>query len=487
MSIRLRLLFSFTGALIVTVLLFALTGYLITVAITGDVRSFSDFYKTHYKLNPLTEAEERIFLELKTLVKTDPGKLMNNELLADYDFQLRMVQAGLYLRKESKLLFISPSLHAPELGAALPNYEMGNNAIRNTFNVGNRFFSYAKYDFTFPDKERGSIFVLRERSPFAEMIRKLLPILIGVLLAVLLLTGVLLFRFITRSIIKPLNGLRHSAERIKEGDLQFEVKAQGNDEIGQLCMAFEDMRRRLTNSVQLQLQYEENRKELLSSISHDLRTPITTIKGYVEGIQDGVADTQEKMDKYLNTIHTKVVGLDRLVDELFLYSKLDLKKLPYSFETVEASRFLEDVIQDLQFDLELRGVHIAGEFPRREIQVLADREKLRRIVLNLIDNCVKYMDKPEKRIVVKLTEHADKATVEIRDNGPGIRPEQLPYIFEKFYRAESRESGKSGSGLGLAIARQLVEGHGGGIWAESEWGEGVSVFFTLKKCGGDES
>lgn len=456
---------------------------MITIAVTGDVRSFSDFYKNHYKLNPLSDSEERIFLELKTLAKTDPEKLMDEELLGDYDFQLRIVQAGLYVRKESEQLFMSPSLREPKLGAVLPAYEMGNNQIRNTVNHGSRFFAYAKFDFTFPDKDRGSIYVLRERSPFAEMIRKLFPILIGVLLAVLLFTNWLLFRLITRSIIRPLNGLRQSAEQIKTGDLHFEVKTQGNDEIGQLCASFEEMRRQLKHSVQLQVQYEENRKELLSSISHDLRTPITTIKGYVEGIRDGVADTQLKMDKYLDTIHSKVISLDRLVDELFLYSKLDLKRVPYSFEPTDLRSFLQDIVEELRFDLELQGIHIEGVYPDRQVLAVADRDKLKRVVLNLIDNGVKYMDRDGKNITVRLTEQDDHAKIEITDNGPGIHVEQLPHIFEKFYRGQAAIGGDAGgSGLGLAIARQIIEGHGGSIWAESEWGQGCSIYFTLKKA-----
>ncbi|MDK8182364.1 HAMP domain-containing sensor histidine kinase [Paenibacillus sp. UMB4589-SE434] len=482
MSVRVRLLLSFTSVLMVTIMLFVLSAYLVTIAITGDVRSFSDFYKNHYKLHPLSASEERIFLELKSIAKTDPAKLMSAELLSDYDFQLRMIQAGMYVRKESKQLYVSPSLREPHLGAALPGYEMGNNQIRNTINDGNRFFAYAKFDFTFSDQDRGSIYVLRERSPFAEMIRKLFPIFIGVLLAVLLFTNWLLFRLITRSIIKPLNELRQSAEQIKSGDLHYEVKAQGQDEIGQLCRSFEEMRLQLKQSVQLQLQYEDNRKELLSSISHDLRTPITTIKGYVEGIRDGVADTPVKLNQYLETIHTRVTSLDRLVDELFLYSKLDLRKVPYSFEHVDLQSFLADALEELHFDLDLQGIQLEGVFPHSPLPVLIDREKLKRVILNLIDNGVKYMDKDAKQIIVRVTESDEYATVEVRDNGAGILQEQLPHIFDQFYRGlPPHHKQPEGSGLGLAIAKQIIEGHGGRIWAESEWKQGCSIYFTLKK------
>ena len=121
-----------------------------------------------------------------------------------------------------------------------------------------------------------------------------------------------------------------------------------NDEIGELCKEFEDMRCRLKESVEIQLQYENNRKELISNISHDLKTPVTAIKGYVEGIKDGVADTPEKMDKYINTIYKKAIDIDKLINELFVFSKLDLNKLPFSFERVDIKSYLSDSMEELQ-------------------------------------------------------------------------------------------------------------------------------------------
>ncbi|WP_018756350.1 sensor histidine kinase [Paenibacillus terrigena] len=483
MSIRIKLLLSYTGMLVISLLMIVLTAALFTIASTGDVHSFRDFYKVHYQINPLTEQGESIFLDLKYLAKNDPDELQNKALLRDYDFKLRAEKSGLYVRHESDQIYESLTFNQPELKQALPPYDLGNSKIRSTFNIGARFYAYAKFDFMFKDGTKGGVFVIRERSPFAEVVRNLLPILSIILVGVLVIANILLYRWLTRSVIKPLHLLRDSAERIKDGNLQFELNLHSKDEMGQLSGAFESMRQRLQESVQLQLQYEENRKELISNISHDLRTPITNIKGYIEGIRDGVADTPEKMEKYVNIIYAKAVDMDKLVDELFLYSKLDLNQVPFTFEPVNIVRFLDDCIEELRYDLEDQGVGITwNQHEAGEVLVIADLEKLKRTVLNIIGNSLKYMDKPQKEIRVSLMPTADTVTVEITDNGRGIPQDALPHIFERFYRAESsRNSATGGSGLGLAIASQIIEGHGGSIWAASQEGEGTSIFFTLKR------
>nr|WP_202128570.1 HAMP domain-containing sensor histidine kinase [Paenibacillus dendrobii] len=469
--------------LVVSLLVFVLTASLFTIAATGDIHSFRDFYKVHYQLNPLTEQEESIFLELKYLAKKEPDKLQDIELLQDYDFKLKTVRAGLYVRREDSQIFESHTFNQPKLEQNLPSYDLNNNQIRSTFNIGERFYAYAKFDFRYSDGKKGSVFVIRERSPFGEVTRRLMPVLVVSLIGVIVIANVLLFRWITRSVVKPLDKLRNSAEYIQQGNLQFSLDLNSKDEIGQLNEAFENMRMRLHESVQLRLQDEENRKELISNISHDLRTPITNIKGYIEGIRDGVADTPEKMDKYVNIIYSKAVDLEKLVEELFLYSKLDLKEVPFMFEPVDIIGFLDDCIDELHDVLEEKGISLEwGERPDRGIEVIADREKIKRNVLNIIGNAQNFMDKHEQIIRVSVQASPEWATIEIKDNGRGIPPDAIPHIFERFYRAEeSRNSSTGGSGLGLAIASQIIEGHGGTIWVESELGAGTRMFFTLKR------
>ncbi|MGG3507880.1 HAMP domain-containing sensor histidine kinase [Paenibacillus lautus] len=484
MSIRIKLLLSYTGMLVISLLVFVLTASLFTIAATGDIHGIRDFYKVHYQINPLTEEEESIFLELKYLAKNEPDELQNKELLSEYDFKLRTVRAGLYVRRDNDQIFESNTMNQPELEANLPPYDLNNHQIRNTLNIGERFYAYAKYDFRYSDGARGSVYVIRERSPFGEVTRKLLPILVLSLVGIVVVANVLLYRWITRSVVKPLDLLRKSAEHIKEGNLQFSLDLHSKDEIGQLNETFENMRKRLHESIQLRLQDEENRKELISNISHDLRTPITNIKGYIEGIRDGVADTPEKMDKYVNIIYTKTTDLDKLVNELFLYSKLDLKQVPFMFEHVDIIGFIDDCIDEQRYVLEEKGIRL--EWKERtgpSVEVIADLEKLKRTVLNIIENAQRFMDKQDKTICVSTQLSPGWVTVEIRDNGMGIEPEAIPYIFERFYRAEpSRNSSTGGSGLGLAIASQIIEGHGGTIWVESEPGIGTSLYFTLKRA-----
>ncbi|MGN7413034.1 ATP-binding protein [Paenibacillus sp. SAF-068] len=483
MSIRIKMLLSFTGMLVISLLFILLTASLYTIAATGDLQSFRDIYKVHYQINPLTEQGESIFQEMKFLAKNDPDDLQNKVLLREYDMKLRAEKSGLYVRRENSQIFESLTFNQPELKQALPAYDLNNYQIRSTFNIGERFYAYAKFDFQYSDGERGSIFVIRERSPFAELTRKLLPVMSLLLIGVLIIANLLLFRWITRSFIKPLNQLRSSAEQIKDGNLSFKIQLNSNDEVGQLSEAFESMRNQLQRSYALRQQDEANRKELISNISHDLRTPITNIKGYIEGIRDGVANTPEKMESYVNIIHSKAVSMDKLVDELFLYSKLDLNQEPFLFETVDIADFLEDSIEELRYDMEDKGVALYwNNQVSGPAMAAVDPEKLKRTVVNVVDNALKYMENEHKRFEITLQADENWITMTFRDNGRGIPKEALPYIFERFYRAEqSRNSSTGGSGLGLAIARQIIDGHGGFIWAESQPDDGTSIYIRLKR------
>lgn len=300
---------------------------------------------------------------------------------------------------------------------------------------------------------------------------------------VLLITNGLLTYYVSRSILSPIKQLIISARKISEGDLEYSVATSKKDELGELSNTFEAMRLSLKQAKAEQARYERNRQELIASISHDLSTPLTSIKGYVKGIQDGIANTPDKLERYLHIIYKTASDMEELIGNLFQYSKLDIERMPFHFEEVNVYSFFEDFIDELSFDLEgQEGTATFEADPHDDYIVKADREQLKRVVTNIVQNSLKYMDKRQKKIGVRLISDDTEVKVAIQDNGSGIAKEDIPHIFDSFYRTDaSRNSSTGGSGLGLAIVKKIIEEHGGKVWADSELGEGTCIYFTLKK------
>jgi signal transduction histidine kinase len=304
---------------------------------------------------------------------------------------------------------------------------------------------------------------------------------IGLLLILIVTNGILTY-MVSKTILKPIRILTKAAEEISNGNLDHEIVSVNNDELGKLSETFESMRIQLKKAKEERELYENNRKEFVASISHDLKTPLTSIKGYIHGVLDGIADNPETKQMYLQTAYQKADDMDHLINELFLYSKLDLEQFPFQFEPVQLDNYLRDYLEELQYDPSLKDVKFTFRSePSENYSVMADRLSLDRIIDNIIQNSLKYSDKTEKKISVSLQSKSDAVTLKFADNGKGIAKESLLRIFESFYRADpSRNKTTGGSGLGLAIVKKIVEGHGGDIWAESEEGKGTSIYFTLK-------
>lgn len=302
-------------------------------------------------------------------------------------------------------------------------------------------------------------------------------------LMVVFMTAAMLIYWIYKTVSIPLAKLQRAARNIKEGNLDFEMKIDTDDEFGQLCQDFEAMRLRLKANAEEKIAYDSENKELISNISHDLKTPITAIKGYVEGIMDGVADNPEKMDRYIKTIYNKANEMDLLINELTLYSKIDANRIPYNFTTIFAKQYFGDCAEDLAMELESKGVEFKyRSYVEMDSRVIVDPEQLRRVINNIVTNSLKYMDKPQGKISMCLKDVGDFIQVELGDNGKGIAAKDLPYIFDRFYRTDaSRNSSKGGSGIGLSIVKKIVEEHGGKIWATSEDGIGTTMYFVIRK------
>ena len=308
-------------------------------------------------------------------------------------------------------------------------------------------------------------------------------VLVIVLVFVLGITALFLTRWLWSSILHPIQELDVAMNAIRDGNLDYRLSTEEEGEIAELYRNYEDMRLRLKESAEEKLEKERQSRELISNITHDLKTPMTTIKGYAEGLLDGVANTPEKQEKYLRTIYNKANDMDKLINELTLYSQIDSERIPYNFHRINVAEYFGDCIEEIGMDLESRGIQLNySNLVSPDTVIIADPEQLKRVINNIVSNSVKYMDKPKGRIDIRILDEQDSIRVEIEDNGKGIAARDLPNIFDRFYRTDSsRSSATGGSGIGLSIVRKIVEDHGGYIWATSHEGEGTCIHFVFRK------
>lgn len=343
-----------------------------------------------------------------------------------------------------------------------------------------------KYQFTIePFQKDGTAYELVKLTPLDDLsayYQKLIAFVIGVFLITFLLASLISQRYYERDIIHPMVRLKQETVKLSEGDLDTEIVDDGYGEVRDLCEAVEQLRLKLKESVFYQEKYDENRKFLVSSISHDLKTPVTAIRGYIEGILDGVAATDEKREKYLQTAWNKTNLVSTMIDDLLLYSKLDLNQIPFSMGKVDIAGYIRDFVEDNIFGFEKEGKSISLENQiGQDVLITIDGERFGRVVQNVLDNARKHIDPGTGHVTVVVRETPAAVIIEVQDNGDGIKKEDLPHIFDRFYRADSARKVEGSSGLGLAIAKQIVEGMDGRIWALSEPGEGTSILISFNK------
>lgn len=299
----------------------------------------------------------------------------------------------------------------------------------------------------------------------------------------MLLSGVVAF-FVYQQFVNPLVKLKKAAERMGSGNLDEKIDFGDNrvDEVGELCESFENMRQKMSDFAKAKMRYEEENRQLISNISHDLRTPITTIKGYVEGIMDGVADTPEKQERYLKMIYSKANEMDSLINELSLYTNINNNAIPYEFHRVSVKDYFDDCMEEVYTTLLSRNMTLTYKnYCDDDVKVIVDPDQLKRVINNIITNAIKYTDKEYGQIDINIYDNDAEVKVSISDNGRGIDSDSLPHIFDRMYRADSARQSRGGSGLGLAICKKIVEEHGGNIYATSQLGVGTTIVFTLKK------
>lgn len=315
-------------------------------------------------------------------------------------------------------------------------------------------------------------------------IKIILVVICAAAVIIIIITGIVLSKNLSRTILTPVQKLGKATAAIRSGDLDHSVGYSSADELGQVCVEFDKMRERLKESVSMETRYVQQKQEMIAGISHDLSTPITSIKGYVSGILDGIADTPEKRKRYLCTIYDTACDMEHMVDNLFLLSKLDMDKTPFYSELVEMGSYLADYCSELRPMMQKNDITLAFENRCTSLAwAKIDRMQLGRVFGNLADNSIKYKKADEcvkSRVNIVLCQENGLIKIMWIDNGIGIREEEAKQIFGRFYRGDSaRSNATKGSGLGLSIARRIMGHMGGNISAEGRQGLGVAITVTL--------
>lgn len=428
---------------------------------------------------------ESLYDELSGMIEKEPEMLEDATYLNEFNRKLTEKKAYLVVRRERTIVYTGKDTEeVKNVIRQLPDYGDLDTTSKNGIYLGGEANSLVKQiDFHYPEGTQGSAFIITDVSNMIPEMEEFFVDMMVCIVLILVLTASGLIFWIYKSIMRPLGKMQVAARNIKEGNLEFELKAESDDELGQLSMSLEDMRRRLKDNAEEKLAYDKESKELISNISHDLKTPVTTIKGYAEGIIDGVADTPEKLDKYVRTIYNKANEMNLLINELTLYSKIDTNRIPYNFSILSVNDYFNDCSEELSLELEAKNVEFGYfNYVDSEVRVIADAEQIKRVIHNIINNSVKYMDKKRGKINLRVKDVGDFIQVELEDNGKGIAAKDLPNIFDRFYRTDaSRNSSKGGSGIGLSIVKKIIEEHGGKIWATSRENTGTTMYFVLRK------
>ena len=285
--------------------------------------------------------------------------------------------------------------------------------------------------------------------------------------------------FLSSTITERIHLLKGAAEKLASGDLQTRVPVNGRDEVAALAVAFNQMAEQLQDADQKQRELDTMRRDLIAWVSHDLQTPLTSMRAILEAVSDGVVDDPETVKRYLNTAQRDVKNLSALIDDLFQMAQLDAGGFPLHRAESSLGDLVSDTLESFTELAKQGEVTLEGNVDSDVDPVTMDTQAIGRVLNNLIGNALRHT--PQRgRVSVWVRRTSQGVEVTVSDTGEGIRSEDIPHIFERFYRGEkSRNRGTGGAGLGLAIARGIVRTHGGDIWVESQIGKGTQFSFNI--------
>ncbi len=306
--------------------------------------------------------------------------------------------------------------------------------------------------------------------------------LLGILLAFSGVVALALAGSLADRVLGNIRRLGEAARRVAAGHLASRVDMQGIAELDALGRDFNEMAARLEESERSTRELEAARRHLVAAISHDLRTPLASIRAMVEAINDGVVADAETVGRYMRTIQGEAKYLGSLIDDLFELSRLEAGALTLHVEPDSLHDLISDAIEALNAQATAKGLRLRGRVDPGLPPVLMDAARMERVLYNLIQNAIRHTPS-DGTVTLGAQEESDAVRVDVIDTGEGVPPDDLPHIFDQFYRGEkSRMRGQAGAGLGLAIAKGLVEAHGGRIWAQNLPEQGTRFSFVLPKA-----
>jgi signal transduction histidine kinase len=262
------------------------------------------------------------------------------------------------------------------------------------------------------------------------------------------------------------------------GDLTARVPGGGLGELGALERAFNAMARQLEEATRQRAELEHARRDLVAAVSHDLRTPLASLRALVEALDDGVVNDPAEVRRYYTLLKGEVERFSVLIDDLFELARLESGALRLDLAPSPVQDLISEALERMAAQADRKGLRLAGEVVGDPPPVLVDSQQFARVLLNLVQNAIRHTP-ADGSVTVRAVPEGPLVRLEVQDTGEGIPPEELPRVFERFYRGDPARSREAGSGLGLAIARGIVEAHGGRLWVESEPGRGSRFACTL--------
>lgn len=489
LSISSRIAIATSSAIVFTIIVTVIASSIFSY-IAPSFYNFSSVTTNNYSLLNQIQWNQTMITITDQFASNEPDDVKQRSLcritehFKDFGTQIYITENGeeFYSNTDEKTITtLAKSISKSDLETKLYSYCDNGLVIVDKYNVNGKEYKIiiANKDYT----------VTPNAGTNRENITSLLFSKVGfiiILEGLLFIFSIVLMSIITSNIItKPIKELTKGANEIAKGNLDYKIDYDSTNEIGVTANAMNDMTQKLKESIDERNQIDQSRKEMIAGLAHDLRTPLTSVKGYVEGIRDGIANTPEKQEQYIKTIYSSTLDMEKLLNELLDISRLELGKIQLNVEPTNILSFIDEFVEEKMVKIQKYDLDYTYNKPTdiETIMVMLDTDRFSRVLSNIASNSIKYA-KPNEKLLIDLTiqNYEKSVIITITDNGIGIDGDNISHIFDTFYRADhARTKTREGSGIGLAVCKEIVSLHGGSIWASSTLNKGTTIHISLEK------